>query len=234
MNEHQSITISWVLFWTFWSIYVLTAVGTLGMLFLGFGTVQDSERNTLVNAFLVETAIAIFGLFYSVFKLRKPIDKNAVVNRNENLETSSKAIESVGKVSSFDSQRHRSQIEKAVYEMRNITGLDLCWTGLRNDNDFLEFCLKDFSETWLIQEIPDPTLTGEIKRQIKIVNRHLNNHESKHKDVLIVLLVYKILSYDEKASLFNQLELFKSTESLSPKIRFTVWDQSDVEKAFQD
>jgi hypothetical protein len=143
-------------------------------------------------------------------------------------------VENAIKKPPFQPQRHRSQIEKAVYERRNITSFDLCWTGIRNDNDFFEFCLRDFSETWLIQEIPDPILTGEIRRQIKIVNRHLIASESRHKDVLIILLVYRSLSYDEKASLYNQLQLFKSTGSLSPKIRFNVWDQSDVEKALED
>jgi hypothetical protein len=234
MKDQQSATISWVLFWTFWLIYVFTALGTLGMLFFGFGTVQGSERTILVNAFLVETAIAILGLFYSVFKLKRPIEEKAVVKQNEQPEVSAKTLEQGMKEPPFDPGRHRSQIEKAVYEMRNITRFDLCWTGIGNDNDFLEFCLQDFSETWLVQEISDPTLTVEIRRQIRIVNRHLNDRESRHKDVLIILLVYRNLSYEEKASLFNQLQLFKSSESLSPKIRFNVWDQADVEKALKD
>jgi len=75
MKEDQSISISLVLFWTFWSLFVLSALGTLGMLFFGFGTVQESERPLLISAFLVETAVAIGALFYSLFNLRKPSDK---------------------------------------------------------------------------------------------------------------------------------------------------------------
>ena len=134
----------------------------------------------------------------------------------------------------FDPQGHRSDIEKVIYEKRNITGFDLSWTGLRNDNNFLEFCLKDFSETWLIQEIPSPVLSGELKRQIKIVNRHLSSREDRHKDVLIILLVYRNLSNNEKASLFSQFQLFQSTESLSSKLRFNVWDKSDIDRILHD
>ena len=67
----QNQKIGNLLFITFWLVYVLTAVGTLAMLFLGFGTVQDSERSILINTFLVESAVAIFALFYSVFGLKK-------------------------------------------------------------------------------------------------------------------------------------------------------------------
>lgn len=67
----QNSKIGNLLFITFWLVYVLTAVGTLAMLFLGFGTVQASERGTLINTFLVESAVAVFALFYSVFGLKK-------------------------------------------------------------------------------------------------------------------------------------------------------------------
>jgi hypothetical protein len=60
-----------VLFWTFWAIYVAGAIGTLGMLFFGFGSVRDTERPILTNAFLVETAVAIVALFYSLWRLRR-------------------------------------------------------------------------------------------------------------------------------------------------------------------
>lgn len=138
------------------------------------------------------------------------------------------------KGSPFHSERHRKIIEKAVYEMRDITGADLYWTGLRNDNDFLEFCLKDYSETWLVQEIPEPKLSGEIRRQIKIVNRHLKGREVRHQRVVIILFVYQKLSYDEKASLLNQLQIFHSTETLSPKISFRVWEAKDIERVLED
>ena len=151
---------------------------------------------------------------------------------NSNNSTSSNTNTSVVEPP-FRPDRHRSEIEKAVHEMRNITSFDLVWTGLRNDNDFLEFCLKNFSETWLIQEIPDPQLTGDIRRQIKTVSRHLNATESRHQAVIIILLVYRALSSEEKLSLLNQLQMFKSGESLSPKIGFKVWEKSDVEKALQ-
>ena len=126
--------------------------------------------------------------------------------------------------------RNRALIEKAIYEKRNITGLDLVWTDIRNDNCFLEFCLNDFSETWLIQEIDNTELTSDIKRQIKIVNRHLSKGESRHNKVVIILLIYRILKLKDKADLYNQLLLFNSSENLNGKISFQVWDKTDVDK----
>jgi hypothetical protein len=128
----------------------------------------------------------------------------------------------------INSEPLRVEIEKAVFEMRDITNFNLVWTGLRNDNHFFEFSLQDFSETWLIQEIPKSNLTTEIKRQIKIVNRHLNGCENRHQSVLIILLVYRKLSERDKAYLFSLLQLFKETESLSPKIMFNIWDKSSL------
>ncbi len=126
--------------------------------------------------------------------------------------------------------RNRELIEKAVYEKRNITGFDLVFTGIRNDNFFLEFCLKDFSETWLIQEINNTELTSDVKRQIKIVNRHLSERESRHSKVIIILLVYRFLKLKDKTDLYNQLLLFNSSENLNQKISFQVWDKTDIDK----
>ena len=126
---------------------------------------------------------------------------------------------------------HEKLIEQAVHEMRNMSSLDRVWTGLRMDNDFLEFAPRDHSDTWLVLEIPEPALTPDIRRQIKVVNRHLRGAESRHEKVKIVLLVFRELAYEQKASLFNQLELFQSTEGLLPKISFAVWDKTDVDRA---
>lgn len=70
MDQSQRL-IANTLFWSFWAVYVLGAIGTLGMLFFDLGSVRDSERGVLVNAFVAETAVAIGALFYSVFRLRR-------------------------------------------------------------------------------------------------------------------------------------------------------------------
>jgi hypothetical protein len=127
-------------------------------------------------------------------------------------------------------EENRALIEKAIYEKREITGFNLVWTGISNDNNFLEFCLNDFSETWLIQEIQDAILTNDIKRQIRIVNRHLAEKEARHEKVIIILLVYRMLPIKSKTDLYNQLLLFNSTENLNQKISFQVWDKSDIDK----
>jgi hypothetical protein len=60
-----------ILFFAFLGIWVLTALGTLSMLFLGFGEVKDEERTILITSFLVETAAAIGALFYSLWEIKK-------------------------------------------------------------------------------------------------------------------------------------------------------------------
>jgi hypothetical protein len=63
-----------LLLYVFLSIYVLTAIGTLAMLFLGVGAVRDDERQLLINTFLIESALAIGALFYSFWGLKKKED----------------------------------------------------------------------------------------------------------------------------------------------------------------
>lgn len=64
-----------LLLYVFLSVYVLTAFGTLAMLFLGFGAVRDSERQLLINTFLIESAAAVGALFYSLWGLKKNEDE---------------------------------------------------------------------------------------------------------------------------------------------------------------
>ncbi|MCP5006002.1 MAG: hypothetical protein GY941_18995 [Planctomycetes bacterium] len=112
MKENQRISINLVLFWTFWGLFVLSALGTLGMLFFDFGTVQKSERPILVTAFLVETAGAIGALFYSRFKLRNPNDtKRRAYDEDEQL---IKEEETVSTNSTFSAD------EELVQSLTNI------------------------------------------------------------------------------------------------------------------
>ena len=99
----------------------------------------------------------------------------------------------------FNSEQHRQEIERVINEKRNLTTFDYVYTGLRNDNKFLEFCPNDFSDTWLIQEIPNQEITKDLKQEIKIVSSLLAKHEERHKQVKIIILVYKALS-DKKAT----------------------------------
>lgn len=72
-----------ILLYVFLSIYVITAIGTLSMLFLGIGAVRDGERALLINTFLIESALAIGALFYSLWGLKK--NENEALDRTRGL-----------------------------------------------------------------------------------------------------------------------------------------------------
>jgi hypothetical protein len=92
----------WILFWTFLVLFSLSVLGTLGMVFLGFGTPTESERELLVKGLIGEIAACVIALFYSIFGLKK-IDHSSdeklklLENRIEQLEskliTSTKEID---------------------------------------------------------------------------------------------------------------------------------------------
>ena len=82
----------WILFWTFLVLFSLAVLGTLGVVFLGFGTPTESERELLVKGLIGEIAACIIALFYSIFGLKNNDNTSdeklkLLENRIEKLET---------------------------------------------------------------------------------------------------------------------------------------------------
>ncbi|WP_432467576.1 hypothetical protein [Agarivorans sp. Z349TD_8] len=61
----------WIMFWTFLVLFVMSVLGTLGVVFFGFGTPNESERELLVKGLIGEIAACVIALFYSIFGLKK-------------------------------------------------------------------------------------------------------------------------------------------------------------------
>ncbi len=71
MNDNQLYLMKWILFWVILILFILAVLGTFGIVFFGFGTPTDSERDLLVKALIGEIAAAVIALFYSMFNLKK-------------------------------------------------------------------------------------------------------------------------------------------------------------------
>jgi hypothetical protein len=71
MREDQSHTMRWVLFWVFLMLFALACLGTLAMVFLGYGPSAGEERRTLVNLLIGQTATSLIALFYYLFGIKK-------------------------------------------------------------------------------------------------------------------------------------------------------------------
>ena len=152
MEIDQSKRISWVLFWTFWAIYLLASLGTLGMLFFDFGTVKENERQLLINSFLVETAIAISALFYSLFKLKKkempmpPAVTGASVS--EGLEEKKYDVFIAAPMASFNNNEEYVKARNEVMKVYNAL-VDACqykvYCALSNCETMDEFNAKNVS-----------------------------------------------------------------------------------------
>lgn len=69
--ENQESLMRWVLFWVFVGLFVLIVTGTLLAVFLGFGRLEASERETLFRVFLLEIGAAVIALFYSIFRIKR-------------------------------------------------------------------------------------------------------------------------------------------------------------------
>ncbi len=105
MESKQNLIISWTLFFTFWVIFSLSCVGTLAMLFLGFGEVQEAEIPTLINMLIGEVSIGLLALFYSVFNLKK----DSLIDNDEINSLKAQVASKDGEIS-----RLKSKLEKEI------------------------------------------------------------------------------------------------------------------------
>lgn len=71
MSQINDKNMKWILFWAFLILFVLSVLGTLGVVFFGFGTPTDSERELLVKGLIGEIALCVVALFYSIFGLKR-------------------------------------------------------------------------------------------------------------------------------------------------------------------
>ncbi len=91
MNNSHENKIRLTLFITMWSFFVVIGVLTIAMLFFGFGTVLENEREVLFNVFVGEVLAAIPALYYSIFKLKKTT--NVTDGSSESMDELKTAIE---------------------------------------------------------------------------------------------------------------------------------------------
>ena len=83
----------WILFSVFITLFTLAVLGTLSVVFLGFGAPTNAEREWLVKGLILEVAACVVALFYSIFGLKKsssPVDEKIlsdIETRLEELET---------------------------------------------------------------------------------------------------------------------------------------------------
>jgi hypothetical protein len=84
MKQDQEEKMKWIMFYVFLGLFVLAVLGTLGMVFFGFGTPTPDERSLMVKAFIGEIAAAVVALFYSLFKL-KPKHETQISEENQKI-----------------------------------------------------------------------------------------------------------------------------------------------------
>ncbi len=170
-------------------VYVLTSAGTLGMLFFGFGTVQENERSILINTFLVESGVAIFSFFYSIFgiktrgnnseKYQDLLDKvktleNNLEKKNAAIKDLSAAIAST-KNNDLKNQSNNSNAliaqkdknnkrENNAYSTVNFISIDAITYTSSNNNSF-KFPLSSFQTLREIIVEIEEKLSGIVKHR---------------------------------------------------------------------
>lgn len=116
MVDKQSYQMKWILFFVFLVLFVLSVLGTFGIVFFGFGTPTIDERELLVKVLIGEIAAAVIVLFYSMFNLKKQGNAPTQSNEDQNsakLQNSFIELENLRTQNSDQKQRIK-ELEKQI------------------------------------------------------------------------------------------------------------------------
>jgi hypothetical protein len=67
-------------------------------------------------------------------------------------------------------QRRKDIMEGAIHDNWGTSPGSTCWSTLTNGTNFHELTRHDFSETRVFQDLPKPSLTIDLKRQIRLIS----------------------------------------------------------------
>lgn len=127
MLSHQRDSMRAVLFWVFVSAFCVLIIGTLAIIFFGFGSPTPEERSVLFKVFIAEVGLAVLALFYSLFDLKKSGRSEQAANVCSN-ESSTFFLKTYPRSQHPD---FFAEVERLVPKAKNIvliaTGLNLIW-----------------------------------------------------------------------------------------------------------
>ncbi len=107
--NNQADQMKWALFWVFLILFVLMVLGTLAMVFFGFGSPTESERELMVKGLIGEVAACIIALFYSIFGLKsRSASDSEITDLKGKVSELSTQLESLGFKSSTKNIRSNS------------------------------------------------------------------------------------------------------------------------------
>lgn len=214
------------------------------MLFAYFGKPTAAGIGSFMVHLVPHLAIAAWAMVFLHFAIQVQANKKRIEDLearlgspeipkiNEAPQLPSMMVTPHSKPSSalFDPRALHAEIMRAMYRKRKLSPLNVEYTHIRAGNScFVETCPKDFSETWLAQEIEDVSIERRVRDEIGLVSTLIEDgQESRHKKVVVIVVVNRDLGVSEKASLMGQLETIKSEDHLSEKMSFRVWDKRDL------
>lgn len=206
----------------------LAVAGAVGGLLKRLGASVDIAVYASLLFFLPSAVVVIF--FRRQTKIMKIVNELRAGNSPQLPATTVITPDEKSSAAPFDPRLRQEEILRAMYRKRRLSPLHVEYTHIRAGNScFVECCPKDFSETWLAQEIEDVSIDRRVRDEIGLVSTLIKDgQESRHKKVVVIVIVYRDLGTVEKSSLMGQLETIRSEDQLSAKMSFRVWDKRDL------
>lgn len=114
--NNQKHQMKWILSWVFLLLFIAMVLCTLSMVFLGFGSPTEGERNLLVKVLIGEVAASVFALFYSIFGINRKFEPDEDM-QNEKMQ---ELIIEIGKL-----ERRIASVEGAECTTLNLDGEEI-------------------------------------------------------------------------------------------------------------
>jgi len=131
---------------------------------------------------------------------------------------------------------HSNEIAMAVRGKWGKSSFDNIETdNLQCDGYFLEYTRWEpggryLSDTMIFRETDEAQVSPELESKLRNASRFFVPQAGTHRNVSLVVFLYKTLTVPEKVSLKQQLEMISKSENDPQNVHFDFWDKTDLKK----
>ena len=230
--EKSNVKMKWVMFWIFLTLFTLSVLCTLAMVFLGFGTPTESERDLLVKGLIGEVATCVVALFYSIFGLKSEQNESGNQSQEINsLEVRLNELEQEIKVLKSNTKRNDISTLQANNKKNHLTN--------SNDNPIIQDTKLPFQEKIELLEnhsIAPPFLVSDyslkptsVEILTEIDSSKPFNKEKISSNFVGLKVQWKCLFNGIQANSDNKFQVRCAQEELMPMIYFEI-DEKNATK----
>jgi len=209
--------------WGIRESYVMMTIGALGVfvcLIMVWISGKIITPSTLIQVVLGTVVLCAWSLI--IYKAKKQAQGMAFGSRSRK---------------TLNQKAHEDEITNAVHGRLNKSRYAAFARTIFGTNGyFLEYgdskrdSKGDYLDALLLREIAEPAIPQDFGYHMKEISKSIIERDHIFRNVYVVLLVYRILTIPEQASLTNQFAEIGESYAISNKISFEWWDKGKLDK----